>query len=99
ERPVPSARRPARERGGILADEPVASLDPKIARQVLTYLKQVTHELGITVICNLHQVEYTREFAERVIGMSRGTIVFEGQASELSDEVLHHIYYRDPDAA
>ncbi|HET8578430.1 MAG TPA: phosphonate ABC transporter ATP-binding protein [Methylomirabilota bacterium] len=80
----------------ILADEPVASLDPKIARQVLTYLKQVASELGITVLCNLHQVEYTREFAERVVGMSRGTVVFDGPASELTDEMLHRIYYRDP---
>jgi phosphonate transport system ATP-binding protein len=80
----------------ILADEPVASLDPKIARQVLTYLKQVASELGITVLCNLHQVEYTREFAERVVGMSRGTVVFDGPASELTDDMLHRIYYRDP---
>ncbi len=82
----------------ILADEPVASLDPKIARQVLTYLKQVAGELGITVLCNLHQVEYTREFAERVVGMSRGTVVFDGPASELTDDMLHRIYYRDPGA-
>jgi len=82
----------------ILADEPVASLDPKIARQVLTYLKQVARELGITVLCNLHQVEYTREFAERVVGMSRGTVVFDGPASELTDDMLHRIYYRDPGA-
>jgi phosphonate transport system ATP-binding protein len=80
----------------ILADEPVASLDPKIAREVLTYLKQVASELGITVLCNLHQVEYTREFAERVVGMSRGTVVFDGPASELTDDMLHRIYYRDP---
>jgi phosphonate transport system ATP-binding protein len=82
----------------ILADEPVASLDPKIARQVITYLKRVAKELGITVLCNLHQVEYTREFAERVVGMSRGTVVFDGSSRELSDEILHRIYYRDPDA-
>ncbi len=80
----------------ILADEPVASLDPKIAREVLTYLKQVASELGITVLCNLHQVEYTREFAERVVGMSQGTVVFDGPASELTDDMLHRIYYRDP---
>jgi phosphonate transport system ATP-binding protein len=82
----------------ILADEPVASLDPKIAREVLTYLKQVAAELGITVLCNLHQVEYTREFAERVVGMSRGTVVFDGPASELTEDMLHRIYYRDPGA-
>jgi phosphonate transport system ATP-binding protein len=66
---------------------------------VLTYLKQVARELGITVLCNLHQVEYTREFAERIIGMSRGKVVFEGSAADLTEEVLHRIYYRDPDEA
>lgn len=94
---VAIARALAQQPTIILADEPVASLDPKIARQVLSYLKQVTQELGITVICNLHQVEYTREFAERIIGMSRGVIVFEGTSDELNDEILHRIYYQDPD--
>ncbi|MFQ6022088.1 MAG: phosphonate ABC transporter ATP-binding protein [Acidiferrobacterales bacterium] len=83
----------------ILADEPVASLDPKIARQVLTYLKQVAGELGITVLCNLHQVEYAREYAERVVGLSRGTVVFDGPSGNLTDDILQQIYYRDPEAA
>ena len=94
---VAIARALAQQPTIILADEPVASLDPKIARQVLTYLRQVARELGITVLCNLHQVEYTREFAERIVGMSKGRVVFEGTGAELSDEILHRIYYRDPD--
>lgn len=94
---VAIARALAQQPTIILADEPVASLDPKIARQVLTYLKAVGRDLGITVLCNLHQVEYTREFAERIIGMSRGKVVFEGAAVDLNDEVLHRIYYKDPD--
>ena len=93
---VAIARALAQEPQVILADEPVASLDPKIARQVLGYLRQVARELGITVLCNLHQVEYAREFAERVVGMSRGSVVFEGPSAALTDEVLHRIYYRDP---
>lgn len=94
---VAIARALAQQPSIILADEPVASLDPKIARQVLSYLKQVTHELGITVICNLHQVEYTREFAERIVGMSRGKVVFEGTSDQLTDEILHRIYYKNHD--
>jgi phosphonate transport system ATP-binding protein len=94
---VAIARALAQQPTIILADEPVASLDPKIARQVLTYLRQVAHELGITVLCNLHQVEYTREFAERIVGMSKGRLVFEGTGAELTEEILHRIYYRDPD--
>ena len=93
---VAIARALAQQPTVILADEPVASLDPKIARQVLGYLRQVAQELGITVLCNLHQVEYAKEFSERVVGMSRGSVVFEGPSSELTDEVLHRIYYREP---
>jgi phosphonate transport system ATP-binding protein len=93
---VAIARALAQQPQVILADEPVASLDPKIARQVLGYLRQAAQELGITVLCNLHQVDYAREFAERVVGMSRGAVVFEGPSSLLTDEVLHRIYYREP---
>jgi phosphonate transport system ATP-binding protein len=76
----------------ILADEPVSSLDPKTSRTVLRYLKQASRDLGITVVCNLHQVEYAREFAERVVGVSNGRVVFEGSPAQLDDEVLHRIY-------
>jgi phosphonate transport system ATP-binding protein len=96
---VAIARALAQQPTVILADEPVASLDPKIARQVLGYLRQVAQELGITVLCNLHQVEYAKEFSERVVGMSRGSVVFQGPSSELTDEVLHRIYYREPGEA
>jgi phosphonate transport system ATP-binding protein len=90
---VAIARALAQQPKVILADEPVASLDPKIARQVLGYLRQVSKELGITVLCNLHQVDYAREFAERIVGMSRGTVVFDGPTGGLTDQVLQKIYY------
>ncbi len=83
----------------ILADEPVASLDPKIARQVLGYLREAAQDLGITVLCNLHQVDYAREFSERVVGMSHGSVVFDGPTAELTDDILHRIYYREPGEA
>ncbi|RVT50123.1 phosphonate ABC transporter ATP-binding protein [Rubrivivax albus] len=76
----------------ILADEPVASLDPKTSRTVLTYLQQASRELGISVVCNLHQIEYAREFGERIVGVSAGRVVFEGGPDALTDDVLHRIY-------
>ena len=86
------ARALAQQPKVILADEPVASLDPKTSRTVLQYLKQASRELGITVVCNLHQIEYAREFGERIVGVSAGRVVFEGGPTELTDEVLHRIY-------
>ena len=76
----------------ILADEPVASLDPKTSRTVLNYLRQASRELGITVVCNLHQIDYAREFGERIVGVSGGRIVFEGGPQALTDDVLKRIY-------
>ena len=60
---------------------------------MLGYLRQVAKELGITVLCNLHQVDYAREFGERIVGMSRGAVVFDGAAGQLSEDVLRRIYY------
>jgi phosphonate transport system ATP-binding protein len=76
----------------ILADEPIASLDPKTARLVLQYLRDATRELGITVLCNLHQVEYAREFGDRVVGLAHGSLVFDGKASSMTDADLARIY-------
>lgn len=86
------ARALAQQPKVILADEPVASLDPKTSRTVLNYLRQASRDTGITVICNLHQVEYAREFGERIIGVSAGRIVFEGGPDELTEEALQRIY-------
>lgn len=86
------ARALAQQPKVILADEPVASLDPKTSRTVLQYLKQASRELGITVVCNLHQIDYAKEFGERIVGVSGGRIVFEGKPDALTDEMLHRIY-------
>lgn len=76
----------------ILADEPVASLDPKTARSVLQYLRDATRELGIAVVCNLHQVDYAREFGDRIVGLSQGRMVFDGVPAMLDEAALNAIY-------
>lgn len=80
----------------ILADEPVASLDPKTARSVLQYLRDATRELGIAVVCNLHQVDYAREFGDRIVGLSQGRIVFDGVPAMLDEAALNAIYSGEP---
>lgn len=92
EQRVGIARALAQEPAVILADEPVASLDPKTARVVLADLRRAAHELGIAVLCNLHQVPYAREFADRVVGMHAGKVVFEGRPGALTGAVLASIY-------
>ncbi|MBE0454772.1 phosphonate ABC transporter ATP-binding protein [Roseovarius autotrophicus] len=63
----------------ILADEPVASLDPAISREVLGLLREAAREQGATVLCSLHQTDLAREFADRIIGMRKGRVVFDGK--------------------
>ncbi|MFH0020280.1 phosphonate ABC transporter ATP-binding protein [Pseudomonas fluorescens] len=76
----------------ILADEPVASLDPKTARLVLQYLRDATRDLGITVLCNLHQIEYAREFGDRIVGLAHGKLVFDGSAGSMNEDDIQRIY-------
>lgn len=76
----------------ILADEPVASLDPKTSRLVLQYLRTACRELGITVVCNLHQVDYAREFSDRIVGLAGGKLVFDGHSDALHESHLELIY-------
>jgi len=86
------ARALAQQPAVILCDEPVASLDPKTSRVVLGYLKAICKEEGIAVICNLHQVDYAVEFAERIVGLSDGKVVFDDTPDHLTVEVVHQIY-------
>jgi phosphonate transport system ATP-binding protein len=82
------AQRPAM----ILADEPVASLDPKTSRVVLGFLRRICKEDGIAVMCNLHQVDYALEFGERIVGLSAGKVIFDDVPANLTLDVLHRIY-------
>jgi phosphonate transport system ATP-binding protein len=89
------ARALAQQPRVILADEPVASLDPKTARVVLNDLRRAAHELNIAVLCNLHQVEYAREFADHLVGISAGRTVFDGSVAQLDNAALERIYSGD----
>lgn len=76
----------------VLADEPVASLDPTISRSILTLLKEASREQEATVLCSLHQVDLAREFADRIIGMRSGEVIFDGAPKELNEDILASIY-------
>lgn len=91
---VSIARALAQEAKIILADEPVASLDPLTTRQVMDDLKRINQELGITTIVNLHFIDLAREYATRIIGLRAGELVFDGPVAEATDEVFSSIYGR-----
>lgn len=91
---VAIARTLMQEPAIILADEPVSSLDPKLSRVVLDILKRVCREDGITALVSLHTLELTREYADRVIGLKQGQILFDGPVRELSDAVVDLVYQR-----
>ena len=78
----------------LLADEPVASLDPKSAREVMTYMKTAAEERGITVIVNLHQVKIARQFGERFLGLRDGAVVVDTDETVDMDSI-ENIYYGD----
>jgi phosphonate transport system ATP-binding protein len=76
----------------ILADEPIASLDPLNAKVVMDSLRDINREEGITVITNLHTLDTARSYCERVIGMAAGEVVFDGTADELTSDAVRKIY-------
>ena len=80
----------------ILADEPVASLDPSSSRRVLSALRDICRMEKIPVVASLHQVDFSREFADRIVALRHGRVVFEGIAGELTDEIVRNVY-RDDD--
>ncbi|OBZ10175.1 MULTISPECIES: phosphonate ABC transporter ATP-binding protein [Bacillales] len=91
---VAIARVLAQEAKMILADEPVASLDPLTTKQVMDDLKKINVELGITTIVNLHYVDLARQYATRIIGLRAGQVVFDGPVAEATDERFAEIYGR-----
>lgn len=79
----------------ILADEPVAALDPVTASQVMDDFKKINEELNISVLINIHHVDLALKYADRVIGIKAGEIVYDGPSSEVNDDVLTQIYGRE----
>jgi len=76
----------------ILADEPVASLDPATSRTILDILTRINREDGVTVLCNLHLPELAREYAQRLIAMKSGEIVYDGPPEGLTSEISDQLY-------
>ncbi|MBY3154875.1 MULTISPECIES: phosphonate ABC transporter ATP-binding protein [Rhizobium] len=83
----------------VLADEPIASLDPLNAKIVMDALRDINEREGITVITNLHTLDTARNYCERIVGMAGGRVVFDGQPSELTAEAVKEIYGTDKDGA
>ncbi|WP_135534832.1 phosphonate ABC transporter ATP-binding protein [Halostella pelagica] len=77
----------------LLADEPVASLDPKAATEVMGYMRSAAKERNLTTIASLHQVNIAREFGDRFIGIRDGEVVFDGGEDALTMEAVDDIYY------
>ncbi|WP_150272383.1 phosphonate ABC transporter ATP-binding protein [Paenibacillus tepidiphilus] len=76
----------------ILADEPIASLDPVTARIVMDDFKKINKDMNISVIMNIHHVEIALEYADRIIGIRKGEVVFDGETSQVTQEILEDIY-------
>jgi phosphonate transport system ATP-binding protein len=76
----------------MLADEPVASLDPVLAHSILRYLERLNREDGITVLCSLHFLDLVHRYGTRVVGLKDGELVFEGLPSELTPEKFKEVY-------
>lgn len=79
----------------ILADEPVASLDPVLAHSIMQYLEQINREDKVTVLCSLHFLDLVERYSQRVIALNEGRLVFEGIAAELDDQRFKDIYGRE----
>jgi len=76
----------------LLADEPTSSLDPRTAVEIMALMRDLGRELGIPVIVNMHDVDLARRFADRVVGLAGGRVVFDGPAHDLDDAALTTIY-------
>jgi phosphonate transport system ATP-binding protein len=89
---VAIARALVQEPDLILADEPIASLDPHNTRVVMDALQRINKHFGITVLCNLHSLDVARSYCDRLIGMAAGKVVFDGTPASLTDDAARTLY-------
>ena len=76
----------------LLADEPVASLDPKSSNLILSLLKKINQEFGTTILCNIHQVDLAKKYSDRVVGLIDGKIIFDEKSININEAYLKKIY-------
>jgi phosphonate transport system ATP-binding protein len=79
----------------ILADEPVASLDPVLAHSIMQYLEKINKEDGVTVLCSLHFLDLVHKYADRVVALNEGNLMFDGLPKDINDAKFKDIYGRD----
>jgi phosphonate transport system ATP-binding protein len=79
----------------ILADEPVASLDPVLAHSIMQYLEKINKEDGVTVICSLHFLDLVHRYADRAVALNDGKLMFDGPPKEIDDEKFKDIYGKE----
>ena len=89
------ARALMQEPGLVLADEPVASLDPALAHSIMRHLQQINREDGITVLCSLHFLDLVQQYSTRAIALNQGKLVFDGAPHEIDDAKFVEIYGRE----
>lgn len=79
----------------ILADEPVASLDPVLAHSIMQYLEKINKDEGVTVLCSLHFLDLVHRYADRVVALNQGKLMFDGLPKDIDDAKFKDIYGRD----
>ena len=89
------ARAMVQEPEMILADEPVASLDPVLAHTIMQYLEQINQEEGVMILCSLHFLDLVHRYADRAIALNEGLLMFDGPPGEIDDEKFKDIYGKE----
>lgn len=92
---VSIARTLFQEANIILADEPVASLDPATSQEIMTELRTINQSMNKTVIVNIHSIALAKQFSDRIIALQDGRVVFDGSPAALTDDVLRMVYKGD----